>query len=244
MGFDEVYGPDGVRPHYRTLIDRFENLGSEDLADRFGLLDSFFQSLGITFSLTGDEEGRDRTWPMDLIPRIIPAAEWAHIESGLVQRVTALNRFLDDLYFGEQEALRDGILPRWLVESSAGYVREAYGVPAPQGARCVVAGIDIVRDGQGVYRVLEDNLRVPSGISYVLENRVAMTRVLSVAFSHHAIRPVDHYGASLCPRPALDRPTRCRQSNNGGAHPGSGQLRLLRALVPRPADGRRARRGP
>ncbi len=213
MGFDEVYGPDGVRSHYRTLIDRFENLGSEDLADRFGLLDSFFQSLGITFSLTGDEEGQDRTWPMDLIPRIIPATEWAHIEGGLIQRVTALNRFLDDLYFGEQEALRDGIVPRWLVESSAGYVREAYGVPAPNGARCVVAGIDIVRDGEGVYRVLEDNLRVPSGISYVLENRVAMTRVLSVAFSHHAIRPVDHYGASLARAlrsiapPGVDHPT-------------------------------------
>jgi uncharacterized circularly permuted ATP-grasp superfamily protein len=213
MKFDEVHGLDGVRPHYRELMERFESLGEEDLADRFGLLDSFFQTLGITFAVSGDERGRDRTWPMDLVPRIIPAAEWAHIESGLIQRVTALNRFLDDLYFGEQAALHDEIVPRWLVESSDGYVREAYGIPAPKGARCVVAGIDIVRDGNGEYRVLEDNLRVPSGISYVLENRVAMTRVLPVAFSRHAIRPVDHYGASLARAlrsiapPSVDHPT-------------------------------------
>jgi len=213
MRFDEVYGPDGVRPHYRELMDRLESLGVDDLADRFGLLDSFFQTLGITFAVSGDERGRDRTWPMDLVPRIIPSKEWAHIESGLVQRVTTLNRFLDDLYFGSQAALRDGLIPRWLVETSDGYIREAYGVPAPKGSRCVVAGIDIVRDSAGEYRVLEDNLRVPSGISYVLENRVAMTRVLPVAFASHDIRPVDHYGASLARAlrsiapPAVDHPT-------------------------------------
>jgi uncharacterized circularly permuted ATP-grasp superfamily protein len=213
MRFDEVYGPEGVRPHYRQLMDRLESLGDDDLADRFGLLDSFFQTLGITFAVSGDERGRDRTWPMDLVPRIIPGSEWAQIESGLVQRVTTLNLFLDDLYFGEQAALRDGVIPRWLVESSDGYIREAYGVPAPKGARCVVAGIDIVRNSAGEYLVLEDNLRVPSGISYVLENRVAMTRVLPVAFASHDIRPVDHYGASLARAlrsiapPAVDRPT-------------------------------------
>jgi len=213
MRFDEVYGPDGVRPHYRQLMERFESLGEEDMADLFGLLDSFFQTLGITFGISGDEQDLDRTWPDDLVPRIIPAAEWAHIESGLIQRVTALNRFLDDLYFGEQAALEDEVIPRWVVESSDGYMREAYGVPAPKGARCVVAGIDIVRDGEGEYLVLEDNLRVPSGISYVLENRVAMTRILPGAFSRHAIRPVDHYGASLARAlrsiapPSVDHPT-------------------------------------
>lgn len=195
--FDEVYDTDGVRPHYRMLMDRLTSLGNEDLAERSGLLDSFFRTLGITFAVTGHESGLERTWPMDLVPRIIPAAEWRHIEAGLIQRVTVLNRFLDDLYFGGQEAVRDGIVPRWLIESAAGYVREAHGIPAPLGARCVVAGIDIVRDGDGTYRVLEDNLRVPSGISYVLENRVAMTRVLPVGFARHSIRPVDHYGASL-----------------------------------------------
>jgi uncharacterized circularly permuted ATP-grasp superfamily protein len=145
----------------------------------------------------GEEEGLERTWPLDLIPRIIPAGEWDHIERGLVQRVRALNAFLDDLYGGDQVILRDRIIPRWLVESSSGYLPEAQGIAVPPGARCVVSGIDLVRDGDGTYRVLEDNLRVPSGISYVLENRVAMTRVLPTAFSRYRVRPVGHYGASL-----------------------------------------------
>jgi uncharacterized circularly permuted ATP-grasp superfamily protein len=195
--FDEVHGEEGIRPHYRMLMDRLAVIGDEELAERFGLLDSFFRTLGITFAVSGHENGLERTWPMDLVPRIIPADEWRHIEAGLIQRVTVLNRFLDDLYVGGQEALNDGIVPRWLVESAEGYVREAHGIPTPGGSRCVVAGIDIVRDDEGTYRVLEDNLRVPSGISYVLENRVAMTRVLPVGFASHAIRPVDHYGASL-----------------------------------------------
>ena len=195
--FDEVHGPDGVRPHYRRLMDRLDDLGDDDLADRFGLIDSIFRTLGITFAVPGHENGLDRTWPMDLVPRIIPGDEWRHIEAGLTQRVTVLNQFLDDLYVGGQEAINDGIIPRWLVESADGYVREAHGIPAPGGSRCVVSGIDIVRDAEGTYRVLEDNLRIPSGISYVLENRVAMTRVLPVGFARHAIRSVDHYGASL-----------------------------------------------
>ncbi len=195
--FDEVYEVDEIRPHYRVLMKRLEEIGDRDLAVRSGLLDSFFRTLGITFALSGEEGGIERTWPMDLVPRIIPAAEWDRIEAGLVQRVTVLNRFLDDLYVGPQNAVNDGIVPRWLIDSSEGYVREAHGISLPGGWRCVVSGIDIVRDGDGTYRVLEDNLRVPSGISYVLENRVAMTRVLPVGFASHQIRPVDHYGASL-----------------------------------------------
>ncbi|MFZ0627617.1 MAG: circularly permuted type 2 ATP-grasp protein [Acidimicrobiia bacterium] len=195
--FDEVHQNGSIRPHYRQLMERLANIGSDDLSERFGMLDSIFRTLGITFAVSGDEQGAERTWPMDLVPRIIPADEWTMLEKGLIQRVTALNRFLEDLYVGDQEVIRDGVVPRWLVQSADGYVREAHGIPVPGNARCVVAGIDIVRDDQGTYRVLEDNLRVPSGISYVLENRVAMTRVLPVAFARHAIRPVDHYGSSL-----------------------------------------------
>lgn len=195
--FDEVHGSSGVRSHYQLLMGRLDEIGEKELADRFGLIDSIFRTLGITFAVPGHESGLERTWPMDLVPRIIPADEWHHIEVGLVQRVTVLNRFLDDLYVGGQEAINDGIIPRWLVESADGYVREAHGIPAPGGSRCVVSGIDLVRDDHGTYRVLEDNLRVPSGISYVLENRVAMTRVLPVGFARYAIRPVNHYGASL-----------------------------------------------
>ncbi len=195
--FSEVFDGDVTRPHYGPLMERLDALGRSDLGERAALLDSIFRTLGITFAVYGDEQGRERTWPMDLIPRIIPADEWWHVERGLVQRVRALNMFLDDIYVGEQAALNDGIVPRWLVESADGYMREGYGVPAPLGSRCVVAGIDLVRDAEGTYRVLEDNLRVPSGISYVLENRVAMTRVLPVAFARHRVRPVNHYGSSL-----------------------------------------------
>ncbi|HEU4318680.1 MAG TPA: circularly permuted type 2 ATP-grasp protein, partial [Acidimicrobiia bacterium] len=139
----------------------------------------------------------ERTWPLDIVPRIISATEWAHLESGLEQRVRALNAFLDDLYQGEQAAIREGVVPRWLVESSSGYLPEVGGIHVPPGGRCVISGIDLVRDGDGVFRVLEDNLRVPSGISYVLENRVAMTRVLPKAFSRYRVKPVADFGANL-----------------------------------------------
>lgn len=134
---------------------------------------------------------------MNLFPRIIPAREWAVVEQGLAQRVTALNRFLDDLYVGEQAILNDGIVPRRLVTSSDGFKREAVDVSVPHGARCTIAGIDLVRDDQGTYRVLEDNLRNPSGISYVLENRAAMTKLLPTSSPDVAVRSVDHHGRSL-----------------------------------------------
>src|SRR5687768_11806885 len=152
-----------VREHYRQLTERLANLSPEELSRRERLRDAAFRTAGITFTVYGEGDGLERTFPMDLIPRIIPGDEWAHIEAGLVQRVTALNQFLDDLYVGERAAVRDGIVPQWLVESSDGFERAAFGIPVPRGARCLVAGIDIVRDGNGVYRVLEDNLRNPSG---------------------------------------------------------------------------------
>ncbi len=195
--FSEVYDGGEVRPHYIALMERLRQLGGKDMGERVQLLDSIFRSLGITFAVYGDERGSERTWPMDLVPRIIPAHEWDHIEAGLIQRVRALNMFIDDLYVGEQAVIRDGIIPRWLVQSADGYLRSAHGVAMPYGVHCVIAGIDLVRDGEGTYRVLEDNLRVPSGVSYVLENRVAMTRVLPVAFGRHKVRPVNHYGSSL-----------------------------------------------
>ncbi|MBC8195724.1 MAG: circularly permuted type 2 ATP-grasp protein [Acidimicrobiia bacterium] len=134
---------------------------------------------------------------MDLFPRVIASDEWAVLEQGLAQRVNALNRFLEDLYVGEQAILEDGVVPRWLVMSSAGFEREAFNVAVPNGARCLVSGIDIVRGGDGQFIVLEDNLRNPSGVSYVLENRATMARVLTGAFDEMAIRSVDHYGRSL-----------------------------------------------
>jgi uncharacterized circularly permuted ATP-grasp superfamily protein len=196
--FDEAMVGDGTpRPHYEALVRRLGGFTPHQLAERERVRDAAFRQAGITFTVYGEGEGVERTFPMDLVPRIIPAGEWRELEEGLVQRVTALNRFLDDLYVGDQAALNDGIVPRWLVTSSDGFQREAFGVAVPHGARCLVAGIDIVRDEAGTYRVLEDNLRNPSGVSYVLENRAAMTRVLPRVFQDHLVRPVDHYGPSL-----------------------------------------------
>ncbi len=175
--------------------------------------DAAFRQAGITFTVYGEGEGVERTFPMDLVPRIIPADEWAHLEAGLVQRVTALNRFLDDLYVGDQAAVNDGIIPRWLVTSSDGFQREAFGIAVPHGARCLVAGIDIVRDADGTYRVLEDNLRNPSGVSYVLENRAAMTRVLPAGLR----RPPRPPGRPL--RPVAAR--RAAPREPGGRGPGA-----------------------
>ncbi len=196
--YDEAFASDGqLRPHYRALADRMRTLTPTDLTEREALRDAIFREQGITFTVYDDEKALERTFPMDLIPRIIPADEWAELEAGLIQRVTALNRFLEDLYVGERAAIHDGIVPRWLLATAEGFVREAFGVPVPHEARCLVAGIDLIRDADGTPRVLEDNLRNPSGISYVLENRVAMTRVLPVAFNQHRVRPVDHYGSLL-----------------------------------------------
>ncbi|MEA3018637.1 MAG: hypothetical protein QOI47_161 [Actinomycetota bacterium] len=196
--FDEVFGADGtVRGHYEDVVARLRMLSPGELGRRERLRDDAFRTAGITFTVYGEDEGVERTFPMDLVPRVIPADEWAVVEAGLIQRVTTLNMFLDDLYAGERAAVRDGIVPWWLVSSSAGFCREAFGIPVPYGARCLVAGIDLVRDVEGTYRVLEDNLRNPSGISYVLENRAAMTRVLPHVFGSLPVRPVDHYGMSL-----------------------------------------------
>jgi uncharacterized circularly permuted ATP-grasp superfamily protein len=196
--FDEMFEADGrVRPHYQPLHDRLAELTSEELARRERLRDQAFRSQGITFTVYGEGQGIERTFPMDLIPRIIPGSEWVEVERGLIQRVTALNRFLEDLYDGERAVLHDRIVPRWLIASASGFQRAGFGIAVPHGARCVISGIDLVRDGQGRYVVLEDNLRNPSGISYVLENRVAMTRLLPVGFSRYRVRPVNHYSTML-----------------------------------------------
>jgi uncharacterized circularly permuted ATP-grasp superfamily protein len=196
--FDEVLAEDGaIRPHYRALVERFRRFSPDDLARRERIRDGIFRSQGITFTVYGDDAGIERTFPMDLLPRIIPADEWEVIERGVAQRVTALNRFLEDLYVGEQTAIHDQVVPSWLIRSADGFARAAFGIPVPHAARCLVSGVDLVRDRDGTYRVLEDNLRNPSGISYVLENRAAMTRVLPVAFTSQRVRPVDHYGPSL-----------------------------------------------
>ncbi len=198
MFYDEAADSGGeTREQYRQVQEWFSRLTISEVQALEAQRDQSFRRQGITFTVYGNEEGTERTWPMDLFPRIIDADEWATLERGLIQRVTALNRFLDDLYVGEQAVVNDGIVPRWLIDSCTGLTREAMSVPVPRGARCLVAGIDLVRDGDGTHRVLEDNLRNPSGISYVIENRAAMTKLLPAAFANTSVRSVDHYGRSL-----------------------------------------------
>ncbi len=192
--FDEAVDSDGrIRPQYQGVFQRLDGFGAEELRRRQRLKDAIFQTQGITFTVYGDDAGTERTFPLDLIPRVIPGEEWQLLEAGLVQRVRALNAFLEDLYAGEQAIVREGVVSRRLVESATGFLPQAVGIPAPHGARCIVSGIDVVRDHEGRYVVLEDNLRNPSGVSYVLENRSAMTRVLPVAFRQSTVRPVSRY---------------------------------------------------
>jgi uncharacterized circularly permuted ATP-grasp superfamily protein len=197
--FDEAFDEGGrPRAHYAALVELLDGMGGDDFERRSRMRDATFRSRGVTFTLYDDDAGAlERLFPMDLLPRIIPAAEWEQLERGLTQRVRALNLFLDDLYTGERAAVRDGVVPEWLVLSSDGFRREAFGIPTAGGVRCLVAGIDLVRDIDGAYRVLEDNLRNPSGVSYVLENRQVMTRLLPRVTAAHDVRPVDSYPASL-----------------------------------------------
>jgi len=207
--WDEMFSVSGrARPPYDALRESLEALSSADLIERCALRDRSFRDQGITFSLLGEE----RPFPLDLIPRIIDAEEWALIESGVAQRVRALECYLADIY-GPGRILADGLVPRRLVATSSHFHRPAAGVDPPNGVRVHVAGIDLVRDEAGRLRVLEDNLRTPSGISYVVENRRLMARVFPELFSSHRVRPLGNYPTRLLEAlrasapPGVDDPT-------------------------------------
>jgi uncharacterized circularly permuted ATP-grasp superfamily protein len=195
--FDEMLEPDGrPRPHYRALHERLAALTDEGLEERIRTANAFFLTQGIGFTVYGDEAGTDRIFPFDLIPRIVPAAEWAHVERGLTQRIRALNLFLGDLY-GPQRILAEGIVPSELVFASRNLRREMIGVEPPGGIFAHVAGIDLIRDGDGHYLVLEDNLRTPSGVSYMLESRQALKRIFASLFERSGVRGIDQYPREL-----------------------------------------------
>jgi len=207
---DEMFEEPGQpRPSSTALYDGLQALSAADFDQRCAVRDRTFRDQGITFSLSGEE----RPFPLDLVPRVIPADEWATIETGVTQRVRALEAFLADLYGGHGQALEDGIVPRHLVASCQHFHRAAYGVEPPNGVRVHVAGIDLVRDADGVYKVLEDNLRTPSGISYVVENRRTMARVFPELFACHRVRPVGGYPARLL------EALRASASQRGGGDP-------------------------
>ena len=191
---DEVFaGPGTARDHAAGLVSTLDRMGRLVLMDLGRRRDEAFRQQGITFAISDPSGGaQDRPFPLDLVPRIIPAQEWNAIERGLVQRIRALNAFLDDVYHG-REIVREGIVPWELVVGSPEFRRAVHGIRPPGGTYCHVAGCDLVRGGDGRWKVLEDNVRTPSGISYVLENRLAMTRLVPEMFTGYRVRPVDHY---------------------------------------------------
>jgi uncharacterized circularly permuted ATP-grasp superfamily protein len=195
--FDEMFSTEGqVRPHYAALFERFQNLDQEEFEQRRSAVDAAFLRQGITFTVYSDEQGTERIFPFDLMPRIIPNSEWIKIEAGLIQRMRALNLFLKDIY-SDQRILKEKVVPAEDVLSAKHYRPEMVGVPVPKDIYIHICGSDMVRDREGTYFVLEDNGRCPSGVSYLLENRVAMKRAFPNLFSSVGVRPVDHYTQDL-----------------------------------------------
>jgi uncharacterized circularly permuted ATP-grasp superfamily protein len=195
-----------VRPHYRAFADWLKETPPARVAQNRQAADLLFHRVGITFAVYGEASGTERLIPFDIVPHVIPAATWDKLAAGLRQRVTALNRFLHDIYH-EQDILRAGIVPRDQVLQNAQFRSEMIGVNVAGGVYAHVAGVDIVKHADGEYYVLEDNLRTPSGVSYMLENRKMMMRLFPELFAHQRVRPVDHYPDMLletlravCPR--------------------------------------------
>ena len=196
--YDEMFASQGqARSHYARLFETLGGMAPSQFEERRKHADLSFLLQGITFTVYSDGRGTERLFPFDLIPRILPQSEWTRIEAGLSQRVVALNLFLQDVY-GKQLILKDRKIPAPLVYSCRHFRREMMGLEVPHGIYTHVCGIDLVRDSAtGEFLVLEDNVRTPSGVSYVLENRLVMTRTFPQAFQEHEVLPVNHYPAEL-----------------------------------------------
>lgn len=210
--YDElISSPGHARKHARALAAYLRKLKSEEIAERKHAAELAITAMGITFTVYSDAGNIDRDWPFDIIPRIIPAKEWQHAEAGLKQRLQALNMFIDDLY-NDQKILKDKIVPPELILKSKNFRKQCIGMKPVGGVWAHICGTDLVRDGDGKFYVLEDNLRVPSGVSYMLENRVVTKRVFPELFEDQTILPVTDYPtqlfdtlAAISPRP-LDYP--------------------------------------
>jgi uncharacterized circularly permuted ATP-grasp superfamily protein len=191
--WDELLDRDGKpRPGAAELVGLLAALGLSEIQERQDLAEIDILSSGITFAVYGDGRGVDRAWPFDVIPRVIAASEWRRVEAGLKQRLRALNMFIDDIY-NDQRVVADGVFPAELLEESVNYRREVCGVHPPHGVWAHISGSDLVRDADGQFYVLEDNLRVPSGVSYMLENRSVSKRAFGDLFARQSIMPVDAY---------------------------------------------------
>jgi uncharacterized circularly permuted ATP-grasp superfamily protein len=195
--YDEMFAPGlRARPHYQALFRRLQGMTAEEFRRRKAMTDLSMLQDGVGFTVYRQEEGIERVWPMDPVPRIIPAVEWKEIERGLVQRLTALNLFLKDIY-NEQLILRDGVIDPQLVCQGAFFRREMVGARVPRDIYIHVCGTDLIRDTQGRYLVLEDNGRTPSGVSYMLQNRQVLKRVFPQIFEQYDVRVTEDYPAAL-----------------------------------------------
>jgi uncharacterized circularly permuted ATP-grasp superfamily protein len=195
--WNELFDADGVpRPFAAAIVAELEQLGLDELRSRQTQADLEILSAGVTFTVYSDGKGIDRAWPFDVIPRIIAASEWRRIEAGLIQRLRALNMFIDDLYH-DQRIVADGVVPGSLFADSTNFRPECRGFSPAHGVWAHISGSDLVRDAEGTMYVLEDNLRVPSGVSYVLENRLVSKRTMADLFEHYSILPVDDYPTQL-----------------------------------------------
>ena len=195
--YDEMFDRGLVaRPHYGPLARSLRRTTVEEFRRRKAMTDLSMRQDGVGFTVYRAEEGIERVWPMDPVPRIVPADEWARIEAGLVQRITALNLFLWDVYH-EQHILRDRVVPPRLVLQGSSFRRQFVGVDVPKRTYIHICGTDLIRSADGAYLVLEDNARTPSGVSYMLQNRQVLKRVFPALFSEYDVRPNDDYPAAL-----------------------------------------------
>ncbi|MGE4506181.1 MAG: circularly permuted type 2 ATP-grasp protein [Desulfovibrionaceae bacterium] len=195
--YDEMFeAPGAPRPEAKLLADKIVSMEVEELRARQEAAEQAFFDLGITFTVYGHEEGTEKIFPFDIIPRIIGAGEWVRLEAGLKQRIEALNLFIDDIYH-DQRIIADGVVPEDVILTAEGYFEECRGINPPGGVWCHITGTDLVRDSAGEFHVLEDNLRSPSGVSYVMANRQILKRTFPQVFAEAGVRPVEDYPAHL-----------------------------------------------
>jgi uncharacterized circularly permuted ATP-grasp superfamily protein len=190
--WDEMFASSGIRPSYKNFVTAIQNLSSEEMTHKDELAKKLFMSQGITFTVYSSGEGIEKIFPFDIIPRIVAAAEWQHIETGIKQRLKALNIFLKDIY-NQQFIIKDGIIPAKLIYSCPNFIRQMVNVDVPFDIYTHISGIDLIRDHDGTYYVLEDNLRTPSGVSYMLENRSITYRIFPDLLPKNVVRSVKDY---------------------------------------------------
>src|SRR5688500_753975 len=195
--YDEMFlAPGTPRPHYAAVAENLVRLGVAAFQRRRQMADVSFRNQGITFTVYGDQRGVEKIFPFDLVPRIIPADEWETLERGLIQRITALNLFCQDIYH-EQRILRERVIDPGLIYGAKSFRREMMGVNVPRNIYIHICGTDLVRGNDGKYYVLEDNGRTPSGVSYVMENRQVMKRVFPSLFNQYRVRAIEDYPYNL-----------------------------------------------